>query len=451
MPWDIIDEMKILIAHNDYARRSGEEAVVDKMSQIFEHLGYEVCQLRKSTADSRDNLKGKIKGFVSGLYCPGGIKSMREAIKTEKPDVVNVHNLYPFISPAALRECRKAGIPVVMTVHNYRLMCPTGLFARDDRPCELCLQKGNEWACIKYNCERSVLKSVGYAARNAVARIRRDFLECVDAFACLTEFQRHKLIEAGFPEQKLIVIPNSINSPNSRAALRPAPTVYNSPNSPNSLNSPNSRAALCPAPTVYNSLNSNNSQNSPNSPNSPNSSNSYNSQNSPNSPGYVAYSGRISKEKGVDMIIEVAHKHPEIEFKLAGAVRDHDLIENVPQNVELKGYLKDDDLLRFYREASFFVMPSRWYEGFPMTILEAGSHAKTMIAPKHGAFPEIIEGVGKMFVPGSIESLENAIVETWNDKEYIMKSGERMYRKMVENYSMERVAAQWKSLIERLR
>lgn len=137
--------MKVLLVHNDYGKYSGEEAVVDKMAVMLGELGYEVAQLRMTTAGARESLTGKIRGFVSGVYCPSGVKAMREAIECEKPDVVNVHNLFPFISPAALRECKKAGIPVIMTVHNFRLICPTGLFMRDNRPCELCLDKGNEW------------------------------------------------------------------------------------------------------------------------------------------------------------------------------------------------------------------------------------------------------------------------------------------------------------------
>ncbi|MCM1138986.1 MAG: glycosyltransferase, partial [Muribaculum sp.] len=249
--------MKILLVHNDYGKYSGEEAVVDKMAVMLAGLGHEVAQLRMTTAGARESLSGKIRGFISGIYCPSGVKSMREAIKREKPDVVNVHNLYPFISPAALRECKTAGIPVVMTIHNFRLMCPTGLFMRDGKPCELCLEKGNEWGCVKYNCEQSLLKSVGYAARNAVARIRKHYMDCVDHFACITEFQRRKLIQSGFSSERISVIPNAVDAIHVSSGI-----------------------------------------------------------NDIKDRGYVAYSGRISREKGVDMIIACAHKHPEIPFRL---------------------------------------------------------------------------------------------------------------------------------------
>lgn len=116
--------MKILIVHNDYGKYSGEEAVVDKMAAMLGSHGYDVVLYRLSSAGRRESLRGRMEGFACGLYSPAGVRGMREALRRERPDVVNVHNLYPFISPAALFECRKAGVPVVMTVHNFRLVCP---------------------------------------------------------------------------------------------------------------------------------------------------------------------------------------------------------------------------------------------------------------------------------------------------------------------------------------
>lgn len=383
--------MKVLIVHNDYGKYSGEEAVVDKMAGMLPPIGYEVAQLRMTTADARESLMGKIRGFVSGIYCPGGVKAMREAIRRESPDVVNVHNLYPFISPAALKECRKAGVPVVMTVHNFRIMCPTGLFMRDNRPCEMCLERGNEWGCVKYNCEHSRLKSIGYAARNAVARIGRYYRDYVDMFACITDFQRRKLIQAGFSPEKIVVIPNSMDVP---------------------------PLTVCEAGN------------------------------------YVAYSGRISREKGVDMIIEAARRHPDIPFKLAGAVRDTDLVADLPSNVELAGYLSGEKLRDFYANARFFVMASRWYEGFPMTILEAARFAKPMVAPDHGGFTEIIgrgdDAIGILVSPGNSISLSNAVYELWSSFSMIQQLGWKAYDKLKHTYSIDVVSAQWSKLLDKI-
>lgn len=383
--------MKILLVHNDYGKYSGEEAVVDRLAAMWTAHGHKVAQLRQSTARSRESLTGKIRGFCAGLYCPSGVKAMRETLQREKPDVVNVHNLYPFISPAALFECKKAGIPVVMTVHNFRLICPTGLFMRNGRPCELCLEKGNEWGCVRYNCEHSLLKSVGYAARNAVARLSKAYSECVDRFACITEFQRKKLIEAGFAADKITVIPNSME-----------------------------------APVSY----------------------------TPSIGDYVAYIGRLSYEKGFDLLIEVARRHPEIAFRFAGAQRSATSIE-ISENVNFMGYLHGKELEDFIRNSRFIVMPSRCYEGFPMAILEAAQYGKPSIGPDHGGFTEIIgkreKAIGKLFVPNDITDLERQITEFWEQPKTVKELGEKAFRKLQQEYATEVVYGKWNELVEGLR
>ncbi len=384
--------MKILLVHNNYGKYSGEEAVVDKMAAMLQGLGHDVAQLRMSTEGLRDSAVGKIKGFVAGIHSPAGVHAMREVLKREKPDVVNVHNLYPFISPAALRECKRAGVPVIMTVHNFRLICPTGLFMRNGGPCEYCLQKGNEWGCVKFNCENSLLKSVGYAARNAVARIKRHYIDCVDKFACITDFQRRKLIEAGFPAEKITIIPNSMDA-----------DVISMPKQGD----------------------------------------------------YVAFSGRLSREKGVDLIFEVARRNPEIPFKLAGAARDSQLIANLPDNVELMGYLSGEDLKNFYDNARFFVMASRCYEGFAMAILEGAAYSKPMIAPDHGGFTEIIgtgaDAIGLLFEPGNADALDAAVTRLWNNPDECTALGIKANEKLKTQYSTQVIAEQWQTLFNSMR
>lgn len=386
--------MKILIVHNDYGKYSGEEAVVDKMVQMLTQMGHQVNQLRMSTASARESLTGKIRGFIAGIYSPSGIRAMRKALAKYQPDVVNVHNLFPFISPAALRECQKAKVPVVMTVHNFRLICPTGLFMRNGKPCTLCLQQGNEWSCIKHNCEHSHLKSVGYAARNAVARRGKHYQQCVDRFACITNFQRQRLTQAGFDPAKLLLIPNSMDLPPEQEQL--------------------------PSPTG----------------------------------SYVAYAGRLSSEKGIDMIIEVARRHPEIPFRLAGECREPHLINNLPPNLQLTGHLNPQQLAEFYRNSRFLVMASRWYEGFPMTILEAAKFSKCMIAPNHGGFTEIIgsnnQRIGELFAPGNIDELEQRITDLWHNPNLSAQLGQQARTKLKTEYSTEVIAQKWQTLLTSL-
>ncbi len=395
--------MKILIVHNEYGKYSGEEAVVDRMVRMYGDLGYDVAEYRRTTSGARESLRGKIAGFVSGIYSRSGVKEMSRLLDRERPDVVNVHNLYPFISPAALWECKRRGIPVVMTIHNFRLMCPTGLFMRDNAPCEICRERHNEWGCIRYNCEHSMLKSIGYALRNAASRWRKDYQSCVDRFACITDFQRQKLISYGYPAEKIIVIPNTIETKSEKWREK---EIEKERGEKESLG------------------------------------------------GYVAYSGRISREKGVDMIVEVARRHPEIRFKFAGSVREPELVEDLPENVEMVGFLSGESLAEFYKNSKFFVMASRWYEGFPMTILEVAEYGKPTIGPSHGGFVEIIgsgqESIGILFKPSNIDSLEEAIVGLWGDEPRLKELGMRAYEKLQREYQMGVISQKWAALMEEL-
>lgn len=381
----------MLIVHNNYGNYSGEEAVVDKMAEMFRSHGHEVFFYRKTTEGVRESFCGKIKGFFSGIYSPEGIKGMREALNKYKPDVVNVHNLYPFISPAALFECKKAGVLVIMTVHNFRLICPTGLFMRNGLPCETCLEKGSEWSCIKYNCEKSLLKSVGYTLRNIIARKIAAYKKCVDKFACITEFQKKKLIQAGFDEKKIVVIPNSIDIKHN---------------------------------------------------------------NVPYTEGqYVAYIGRLSYEKGYDLLFEVAKRNSDIKFCFAGAARDSVDCE-LPNNIELKGYLKGSELDDFITNARFVVLPSRCYEGFPVAILEAAQHCKPTIGPDHGGFTEIIgkgeDAIGRLFIPNDIDDLENQIVALWNKPEDIERLGNKAFEKLNSKFCSQVIYGEWEKVIDGL-
>ncbi|MDC7137532.1 MULTISPECIES: glycosyltransferase family 4 protein [Bacteroides] len=382
--------MKILLVHNNYGKYSGEEAVVDKMASMFREHGHEVCFYRLTTERSRESLSGKIKGFLCGIYSPSGVKGLREILEREKPDVVNVHNLYPFISPAALFECKKTKVPVVMTVHNFRLICPTGLFMRNGKPCEVCLQKRNEWGCIQYNCEHSYFKSVGYTLRNVYARWTGAYKNNVRTFACITEFQRKKLIEAGFDKNKIVVIPNSID----------IPLKYE---------------------TTFGS--------------------------------YVAYIGRLSYEKGYDLLVEIARKYPEIQFCFAGAKREDTNIA-FPKNVQLMGYLKGKELEHFIKNARLVVIPSRCYEGFPMAILEAAQFGKPCVCPDHGGFTEIIgkgeNTIGRLFEPNNLNDLEKQILALWNQPVLVEELEQKAYEKLQKEYSSEVVYNKWNELFTKI-
>lgn len=380
--------MRTLIVHNAYGKYSGEEAVVDGIKDVLTGYGHEVVEFRRSSEELADSLYGAARGFISGFYSRSGVKGLKEALEREKPDMVNVHNVFPLISPAALKECKKAGVPVVMTIHNYRLICPTGLFMRGGKPCEKCLTKGSEWGCVHHNCEHNWLKSVGYALRGYVARKTRAFMDNVDIFSCITNFQREKLIEAGFPERKIRVNPNFLD-------VKSTPTFTQGE--------------------------------------------------------YVAYCGRLSYEKGYDLLIEAAQRLPNVEIRFAGAIRENNTLPTLP-NVKFLGHINGTAYMDFVRNARFIVMPSRCYEGFPMAILEAAAQGKSCIGPDHGGFSEIIgkgaTAIGKLFEPGNIEDLAQKVRELWDNAEATILLGKRAYEKLCAEYSSDRFYERFLSICQ---
>lgn len=354
---DAMESLKVLLVHNHYGGYSGETAVMEAQELLLEQHGHDVLSYTRSSVELETMPFGKARAFFSGLYNPYSIHKIHRLLQEFCPDVVHVHNLYPLISPAVLTIFRKAGIPVVMTVHNYRLVCPSGLFYNSNGICERCT-RGKEWNCVRFNCERSLTKSTGYALRNVWSRMAGYYRNNVDAFLCLTEFQKLKLVENGFAEERCFVLPNFF------------------------------QGKYC---------------------------HDYEKK---NSGSYVAFAGRISREKGVGLLFDVARELPAIPFRLAGSVSDETLIEGKPDNVEFVGMLKGDRFHAFYEDAALFLLSSVWYEGFPMVILEAMNHGLPIVAPRLGGLPEIVDdGIcGSLYEAGDRNDLVKKLDEIWNDR-----------------------------------
>ncbi len=167
--------MKICLVHNEYGTFSGEEAVVASQVGLLEKHGHTVCQFTRSSTEIPQMKFGPLQALCSGIYNPFSVQSFRRFLSDLRPDLVHIHNLYPLISPAVLHVCKEFSLPVVMTLHNYRLMCPNGLFMVNGTICEKC-RGGRELWCLLNNCEGNLGKSLGYALRNYIARIRKSYL-----------------------------------------------------------------------------------------------------------------------------------------------------------------------------------------------------------------------------------------------------------------------------------
>ena len=130
--------MRVLIVHNDYAAPSGEEAAVDLLTETLGRNGVEVHEFRRSSSTIRRSALGLVSAAATSLHSVEAVRAFRAEVIAWRPALVHLHNLYPLISPGVVRACEALGLPTVMTLHNYRLLCPNGLFFSKGEVCERC-------------------------------------------------------------------------------------------------------------------------------------------------------------------------------------------------------------------------------------------------------------------------------------------------------------------------
>ncbi len=385
--------MRILLAHNPYARPSGEELAVAGFASLLRSRGHRVKTLLAPPVSPEAGFGTQAAAFFTGVYNPAARRRMARALDRFRPDLVQVQNLYPFLSPAILSPCRQRGIPVVMRCPNYRLFCPTATHLSRGEPCERCLGRAGELWCVARNCEGSLVKSVGYAVRNAAARISGSIVDNVSLFVVLSEFQRRKFFERGLPDSRLAVVPN------------PAPRR---------LDGEPAGGGQC-----------------------------------------VSFIGRVSPEKGIEDFLAAARRLPDLSFEVAGAVRRTEarLAAGAPENVKFHGYLPAADLDLFVLRTRVLVFPSRWWEGFPNVLAQVMVAGKPVLASDLGAVPEIVEAgtTGLLFRPGDVDDLVAKLSDLYGDPDRCRRLGAAGRAKAVASYSEDRVYEATRAAYEKAR
>lgn len=371
--------MKILYIHNDYARPSGEEQAANEIVQLLRDNGHEVRWFKRTSEGHRERLLSNVVAFFTGIYNPLTAKELKRVLDDYQPDVVQIQNLYPFISTSIFRPLRKRKLPVVMRCPNYRLFCPQGLcLDNNGRVCERCWSGKYEWNCVVHNCLNSRPKSLAYAIRNFYARISRSIINGVDVFITQSEFQKQKFVSMGIETERVAILPGI------------PPTV----------------ACVSQKETG----------------------------------DWVTFVGRVSPEKGIYEFINAARMNPDIPFKVAGNLDEQFQIpSDCPENVEFIGFLKGDSLNRLYVDSRIVVVPSKWYEGFPNVILRGMLLKRPVISTSIGAMQSIVDDKvnGLLVPPGDSVELGKAIKVLYHDKKRCVEYGLNGFKKASTVYSKE--------------
>ncbi|MFD5427641.1 glycosyltransferase, partial [Streptomyces sp. NPDC127084] len=206
--------MHVIVVHNRYAsaQPSGENNVVDQEVALLREAGHRVGVFERRSDDiAARSLLGKAALPLLVPWNPAVRAELAARLRTERPDVVHVHNVFPLLSPAVLAACADAGVPAVATLHNYTQVCPPGTLQRDGRPCTACVGSA-PLPAVRHGCYRnSRLATVPLAVSLSVNR--RRWWSGVERFFCISAAQRDVLVRAGMPAERLAVKHNFVPDP----------------------------------------------------------------------------------------------------------------------------------------------------------------------------------------------------------------------------------------------
>jgi len=204
--------MRILLVHERYRERGGEDSAVDSEIAQLRTGGVEVVPLIEDNDRIRGN--GSLGLALQTLWSPAGRRAVAAAIRATRPDIVHVHNFFPLLSPSIHGAARAAGLPVVQTLHNYRLICPGALLLRDGGACELCVERRIKWPAIQHACYRnSRPASATVAAMTGLHDALGTFRHAVDRFIALSPTAARQFVRGGLPADRLAIIPNAVADP----------------------------------------------------------------------------------------------------------------------------------------------------------------------------------------------------------------------------------------------
>ena len=318
--------MKVLICHNRYRSNSpsGENQVVDSEISLLQGAGVEVIQMIE---DSDSIVSGGLivmgNAALGPLYSPKGVRRFKALLREEHPDLIHLHNVFPLISPAVIRAAKAVGVLIVQTIHNYRHTCVNGLHFRDGHLCDDCIGHRVAYPAVLHGCYRgSRPQSVAMALGQAA---HRGTWGMVDKLIALTPLMARRLLAAGFEEKRITVRPSWTADPGE-----------------------------------------------------------------PATPGVdFLYLGRLEEAKGINLLLEAWRLRKaggSRRLRIAGTgpseehIRSMALLED---DVHYLGHLDRSEVAAAMQHCGVVAIPSLWYEGLPLTFVEALAQGRPVIV-NHG-------------------------------------------------------------------
>jgi len=376
--------MKIAIVHNTYQQPGGEDVAVAAESNLLERRGHTVIRYSRSNDEmAMMSAPRRLLMVKDMIHSEKSKREMLDLLRDERPDLVHVHNTFMMVSPSVFEACREAGIPVVQTLHNYRLLCPGWSLCREGKVCEECIESGL-WRGVWHGCYRdSRLMTAAVALMLQVHRMRGTWSHDVGGYVALTNFARDKFIEGGLPASRIGVKPNFLES------------------------DPGKRCS---------------------------------------SGGFALFVGRLSAEKGAEVLLQAWQKlKGTIPLVIMGDGPLREPLESEAaarnlSNITFAGWRSRAEILSAMKSASLLITPSLWYEGFPMTVVEAFACEIPVICSRLGGLREIVEdgSTGLHFNPGDAEDLAGKLDLLWTQPAQLAAMGRAAREEYKRNYTAER-------------
>jgi glycosyltransferase involved in cell wall biosynthesis len=374
--------VRILLCSNFYYRRGGDCTYLFALQALLERQGHETavfsmrhpqnlpCAQTEYFVDFLDyaelnhakNPLNAARVLGRSIWSWQARKNIGRLIEDWKPDVAHFQNIHAYLTPSILGPLQAAGIPVVWTLHDFKLLCPESHFLSGGRVCEEC-RGGRFWRCTKYRCKKGSRAASAVAALEAYVHRALRIARPVARFIAPSEFLRRKFIEFGWPAEKIVQLPNFL----------PA-------------------APVIPAPPAGEG-------------------------------GYGLYLGTLLPFKGVETLIRALAKAPPHPFHVLGDGEMAGRLERlanelgVADRVRFCGFLKGEELERETAGACYAVVPSECYENLPYAAMELMARGKALAASDIGGIPELVQDgqTGLLFPPGDAEALAERIGRLWGN------------------------------------
>jgi glycosyltransferase involved in cell wall biosynthesis len=373
--------MRLIQIHNRYTQPGGEDVSTEAESAILRSGGQEVLEFKAGNAEAISaGYLPLARILANSAWNRRSYERARQVIRGFRPDVVHVHNFWFALSPSVLGAARDEGVPTVMTLHNFRLICPGALLMHGGKICERCVGR-SPWHGVFRKCYRSSALQTALVARMITRNQRAGTWDhLVDAYIAMTDFCRDVFIRGGLPADRIFVKPNCLQDD--------------------------------PGPAEASGVG-------------------------------AVFVGRLSAEKGLATLLSAWEQFPGIPLTIVGDGPDHHSLQSLAatmRNVKLVGYATVPDVLVQIKRAGLLVLSSECYETFGRCIIEAYACGRPVIASRLGSVVQLVKDgeTGLLFEPGNSRDLAAKVKALLANPAELERMGRNARAEFEKKYTAER-------------